>query len=158
MQTTHNLILQSGSVAIFIALRLTSPGWLMVMAIFTGLGLLVFAPIALAVWVRRCRRLDAAATAAFLALAGSLIATGALVGDYTDAPGTRIPLLMLTGVGEVGNDSEWLVASQAGSYCVLAYLVLLGVTWWQSRRSRRHDPHSPLSTDDTASRNAAIAR
>ncbi len=152
MRTRDNLILQCVVVAAFIALRFTSPGWLLIIGVFTGLILLAFVPIALAIWVYRCGQLDAATTAAFLGMAASLLVTGALVGDYADAPGTYIPLLMLSGVGEVGNDSDWLFASQIGSYCALAYLVLLGVTsWrvWQSRRVLRRQPPATLQPGAT---------
>lgn len=121
MRTEWNLLLQLTAVLTFMLLRLTTPGWVLVMLIITPLGLGVLAPGILAAVTFRRRQLRRAVVAPFVGNAVLLVAAGLTVVDFGDASNSeRSPLQLALGLAEV---PEW--SYQAGNGLVLAFAASL---------------------------------
>ena len=94
MRTSMNIWVQLLALATFAALRLSAPGWMLVILILTGVPLvLACTPLVAALVVRKRGQLDRQATAPFLACAGLMVLAGALVADFGDTDEVRIPVL-----------------------------------------------------------------
>lgn len=93
MRTATNITIQLAALAVFAALRLAVPGWMLLIFIFSLVGpVLVLVPSAMAIGVVRRGRLDRAVAAPFLAAAITLVIAGALFPDLDDQRG-YIPII-----------------------------------------------------------------
>jgi MFS family permease len=146
MRTGWNVALQVGALVAAALLRLTAPGWLLAILIFTVVGLvLLLVPPALSLVVLRWGRLRRATSAPFLAAAGFLLLAALVLPDQGDGPVGATPVLVLLGV-EGSPAWTWTV----GSFALAAYL--LSVLWLAiavgiTAARRRPRPHgSPADT------------
>lgn len=126
MRTSVNVWVQVGALVVFLGLRVSTPGWMLVFLVVTGLPL-VFAltPLITALVVRKRRVLPRPVAAPFVAAAVTLVLAGALVADFGDTDEVRVPIL----VGQVFHYDDPLSSAlnTAGFGCVALYVV--SVVW-----------------------------
>jgi hypothetical protein len=126
MRTSANLWTQVVALVVFLALRFSSPGWMLVILIMTGVPLLfAVTPAIAAVVVRGRRVLGPAETAPFLCAAASMVLAGALVAEFGDTEEVRVPILFGQVFGP--DDAVVDVLNTAGLLCVACYVV--SVAW-----------------------------
>ena len=126
MRTSVNLWVQVVVLVVFLALRVSTPGWMLVILVVTAVPLLfAVTPLIAAIVVRRRRVLGPAETAPFLAAATAMLLAGALVADFDDTEEVRVPILF----GQVFHYDDAVVDTldTAGMLCVAAYVV--SVVW-----------------------------
>jgi hypothetical protein len=126
MRTSVNLRVQVVVLLVFLALRFSAPGWMLVILIMTGVPLLfAITPTIAAIVVRKRRVLGPAESAPFLCAAVSMVLAGALVADFGDTEEVRVPILF----GQVFHYDDTVVdaLNTAGMVCVAAYVV--SVVW-----------------------------
>lgn len=93
MRTATNITIQLAALAVFAALRLAVPGWMLLIFILSLVGpVLVLVPAGMAIAVVRRGRLERSVAAPFLTAAITLVIAGALVPDLDDQRG-YIPII-----------------------------------------------------------------
>ena len=94
------MALQVGALVASVALRATTPGWFLLIAIMTIAGpLLTLVPTVFALGVLRRRVLPTSLTAPFVACAGFLVLAAATMPDFDDVR-DHAPVLVLLGHGD----------------------------------------------------------
>jgi MFS family permease len=140
VRTWANVTLQLAALLAFVALRLTAWGWLLALAVLTGIALVLLVPTAVAVAVLPRRRLTTGASAAFVATAATQLGVGLLLPD-ADFFDRRAPLFAL--LGEPDSTPDW--AWTAGWALVVGHLVCLVWLAAALRLPGAPDvPHGPL--------------
>jgi hypothetical protein len=122
MSPRVNLSVQIGALLLLAAIRLSSPGWMLVLLAVSTVGpLLLLAPTVLALVTVRRERLAAPVAAPFLASAAFLVVTAALFTDFDDQR-SYVPLLSVFGVdgGAVAH-----TMTLVGGLTTLGFLVAL---------------------------------
>jgi MFS family permease len=136
VRTSWNVALQVAALLAFAALRLTAWGWLLMLAVLTGIALVLLVPTAIAVTVLPRRRLSTRATAAFVAAAATQVGVGLVLPD-ADFFDRRAPLFLL--LGEPDSVPDW--AWTAGWTLVVAHLACL--VWVAAALRRPGTPDVP---------------
>jgi hypothetical protein len=124
VRTSWNVALQVAALSAFVGLRLTAWGWLLMLAVLTGIALVLLVPTAMAVAVWGRRRLSTPATAAFVAAAATQVGVGLMLPD-ADFFDRRAPLFVLLGQPDTAPDWAWAAgwALVAGHLLSLVLLV-----------------------------------
>jgi len=126
MRTFNNAALQFAVLACFIALRLSTPGWWLVIFVGTVVGpLLALVPIITAVVTVRRGRHRPAVQAPYLACAVTLVTTGALFPDFGDVGGWRVPILHLFAPRAEYPEATVLALGTVGEVAAVAYVASL---------------------------------
>ncbi|MBC6446426.1 hypothetical protein [Actinokineospora xionganensis] len=140
------------AVVLFLALRLSADGWLLVIYLFTVIGpVLTLAPLFFAIRTAKRGTLPSDLAAPFVAAAVSLVGAGLLVADYGDTPTARIPVL---GSTRVGSDSALMALDAVGWLFVLGFI---GSVVWIFVAVRMAGPPAPTRKGVVIGASVAVA-
>lgn len=120
MRPSVNVTVQLAAVVLFLGLRLSAGGWLLVIYLFSIIGPIVtLVPLFFAIKTARRGTLRSGVAAPFVTAAVSLVGAGLLVADFGDSPTGWIPVL---GDTKVGTDSALMALDSLGWLFVLGFL------------------------------------
>lgn len=138
MRTSTNVVLQITALIAATLLRLTNPGWVVIIAVIFVIPLIVIVlPLAFALATLRRDRLQRRVAAPFVAAAAVLVVLAALYPEADDQE-DWVPLAKIFGLSSDGPILD--VAYTAGTAIVLAYLaavVWTGVAVVMTRQPRQ---------------------
>lgn len=135
MRTSVNVTVQLAAVVLFLGLRLSAGGWLLVIYLFSIIGPIVtLVPLFFAIKTARRGTLPSGVAAPFVTAAVSLVGAGLLVADFGDSAWGRIPVL---GDTKVGSGSALMALDSLGWLFMLGFI---GSVVWIFGAVRDADP------------------
>jgi hypothetical protein len=120
VRTSVNVTVQLAAVVLFLSLRLSSGGWLLVIYLFSVIGpVITLVPLFFAIKTAKRGTLPSGLAAPFVAAAASLVGAGLLTADFGDSAMGWIPVL---GDTKIDPDSALMALDSLGRLFVFGFL------------------------------------
>ena len=131
MRPIWAVVVTAAAVAVWWWLRTLAGGWVTFLFVYSGLALVLLAPVVMALFLVRRRRVGRRTSVAFGAQAGVLVLAGLLTPDSADN-GPMVPLAVLLGHQQVSDASSGVLTIVGLALAVVWLLLIpiIGVLAW----------------------------